>query len=116
MSLYTAQSSCRRCMDPSRPACHLDSGAHSRASTEPTEHGAVGTAEIRQEPTERCDGRRRLRYEREEGNWMQHRRVIVSRHGGPEVLKVVEADRPEPKAGDGRCRCVELRAGGIAPG
>jgi len=42
---------------------------------------------------------------------MKHRRVIVSRHGGPEVLQVVEEDRPEPRAGEVR---VKVLAAGVS--
>jgi len=31
---------------------------------------------------------------------MKHHRVVVTRHGGPDVLQVVEEDRPEPRAGE----------------
>ena len=31
---------------------------------------------------------------------MKHTRVIVIRYGGPDVLRVVEEDRPEPKDGE----------------
>ena len=31
---------------------------------------------------------------------MKHTRVIVTRYGGPDVLRVVEEDRPEPKDGE----------------
>ncbi len=40
---------------------------------------------------------------------MKHRRVVVSRHGGPEVLQVVEEDLPEP--GMGELRLQVLAAG-----
>lgn len=42
---------------------------------------------------------------------MKHRRVVVSRHGGPEVLQVVEEDRPEPQAGEVR---VQVLAAGVS--
>jgi len=35
---------------------------------------------------------------------MRHRRVIVTKHGGPEVLQIIEEDAPEPKAGEIRVR------------
>jgi len=31
---------------------------------------------------------------------MKHTRVIVTRYGGPDVLRVVEEDQPEPKDGE----------------
>ena len=37
---------------------------------------------------------------------MKHNRVVVSRHGGPEVLKLVEEDLPEPRAGEVRVRVL----------
>ncbi len=40
---------------------------------------------------------------------MKNHRVVVSRHGGPEVLQVVEEDLPEP--GDGEVRLKVLTAG-----
>lgn len=42
---------------------------------------------------------------------MKHRRMVVSRHGGPEVLKVVEEDLPEPRAGEVR---VKVLAAGVS--
>jgi NADPH:quinone reductase-like Zn-dependent oxidoreductase len=42
---------------------------------------------------------------------MKHHRVVVSRHGGPEVLQVVEEDCPEPKSGEVR---VKVRAAGVS--
>jgi NADPH:quinone reductase-like Zn-dependent oxidoreductase len=42
---------------------------------------------------------------------MKHRRVVVTRHGGPEVLKVVEEDLPEPRAGEVR---VKVLAAGVS--
>ena len=39
------------------------------------------------------------------------RRVVVSRHGGPAVLMVVEADLPEPAAGEVR---VKILTGGVS--
>jgi len=42
---------------------------------------------------------------------MKHHRVVVSRHGGPEVLQVVEEDLPEPKAGEVR---VKVEAAGVS--
>jgi len=42
---------------------------------------------------------------------MKHHRVVVSRHGGPEVLQVVEEDIPEPEAGEVR---VKVLAAGVS--
>jgi len=42
---------------------------------------------------------------------MKHKRVIVSRHGGPDVLQVVEEERPEPGAGEVR---VKVLAAGVS--
>jgi NADPH:quinone reductase len=44
---------------------------------------------------------------------VKHRRVVVTRYGGPEVLRVVEEDRPEPK--DGQVRVRVLAAGVSLP-
>ncbi|TNF22476.1 MAG: oxidoreductase [Deltaproteobacteria bacterium] len=40
-----------------------------------------------------------------------HRRVVVSRHGGPEVLEVVEEPLPTPAPGEAR---VRVRAAGVS--
>ncbi len=37
---------------------------------------------------------------------MKHKRVIVSRYGGPEVLQVIDEERPEPKRGEVRVRVL----------
>jgi NADPH:quinone reductase-like Zn-dependent oxidoreductase len=37
---------------------------------------------------------------------MKHHRVVVTRHGGPDVLQVVEEDLPEPGAGEVRVRVL----------
>jgi NADPH2:quinone reductase len=37
---------------------------------------------------------------------VKHTRIIVSHYGGPEELRVVEEDRPEPKAGEVRVRVL----------
>ena len=37
---------------------------------------------------------------------MKHNRVVVTRHGGPDVLQMVETDLPEPKAGEVRVRVL----------
>jgi len=42
---------------------------------------------------------------------MRNTRVIVTRYGGPEVLRVAEEERPEPKAGEVRVRVL---AAGVA--
>ena len=42
---------------------------------------------------------------------MKHHRVVVTRHGGPDVLQVVEEDRPEPQAGEVR---VKVLAAGVS--
>ena len=42
---------------------------------------------------------------------MKHHRVVVSRHGGPDVLQVVEEDLPEPRVGEVR---VKIQAAGIS--
>jgi NADPH:quinone reductase-like Zn-dependent oxidoreductase len=56
---------------------------------------------------------------------MKHHRVVVTRHGGPEVLQVVEEDLPEPRAGEVRVRVLAagvsaydlmLRRSGSLPG
>jgi NADPH:quinone reductase-like Zn-dependent oxidoreductase len=41
----------------------------------------------------------------------KHHRVVVTRHGGPDVLQVVEEDRPEPRAGEIR---VKVLAAGVS--
>jgi NADPH:quinone reductase-like Zn-dependent oxidoreductase len=42
---------------------------------------------------------------------MRHTRVVVTQYGGPEALRVVEEERPEPKAGEVRVRVL---AAGVA--
>jgi NADPH2:quinone reductase len=37
---------------------------------------------------------------------MKHTRVIVTRYGGPDALRVVEEERPEPKRGEARVRVL----------
>ncbi len=37
---------------------------------------------------------------------MKHHRVVVTRHGGPDVLQVVEEDLPEPRAGEVRVKVL----------
>ena len=39
---------------------------------------------------------------KEEMSSATNRRAVVSRHGGPDVLQVVEEDLPEPLAGEAR--------------
>jgi NADPH2:quinone reductase len=42
---------------------------------------------------------------------MKHHRIVVTRHGGPDVLQVVEEDLPEPRAGEVR---VKILAAGVS--
>jgi len=42
---------------------------------------------------------------------VKHRRVVVARHGGPEVLQVVEEELPAPGAGEAR---VKVLAAGVS--
>ena len=42
---------------------------------------------------------------------MKYQRVVVTRHGGPEVLQVVEEHPPEPQAGEVR---VKVLAAGVS--
>ena len=42
---------------------------------------------------------------------MKYRRVVVTRHGGPDVLRTVEEDLPEPKPGEVR---VKVEAAGVS--
>jgi NADPH2:quinone reductase len=42
---------------------------------------------------------------------MKHHRVVVPRHGGPDVLRVVEEELPEPRAGEVR---VKVLAAGVS--
>jgi NADPH:quinone reductase-like Zn-dependent oxidoreductase len=42
---------------------------------------------------------------------MKYHRVVVTRHGGPDVLQVVEEDLPEPRAGEVR---VKVQAAGVS--
>jgi NADPH:quinone reductase-like Zn-dependent oxidoreductase len=42
---------------------------------------------------------------------MRHKRVIVARYGGPEVLQVIEEESPEPKKGEVR---VKVLAAGVS--
>jgi len=48
---------------------------------------------------------------KEKTNAMKNHRVVVTRHGGPEVLQVVEEDLPEPQPGEAR---VKVLAAGVA--
>ena len=47
----------------------------------------------------------------EKTNSRKYRRVVVSRHGGPDVLQVVEEELPEPQAGEVR---VKVLAAGVS--
>ena len=56
---------------------------------------------------------------------MKHHRVVVTRHGGPDVLQVVEDDLPEPQTGEVRVKVLTagvsaydlmLRRSGVLPG
>lgn len=60
-----------------------------------------------------------------EGEDVKHRKVVVSKHGGPEVLQVIEEPLPEPGPGKVRVRVeaagvsaydLMMRASGIFPG
>src|SRR5215831_2312739 len=42
---------------------------------------------------------------------MRHTRIVVNHYGGPEELRVVEEECPEPKAGEVR---VKVQAAGVA--
>jgi len=42
---------------------------------------------------------------------LKHRRIVVTKHGGPDVLQVIEEDIPEPKAGEVR---VKVLAAGVS--
>ncbi len=42
---------------------------------------------------------------------MRHTRIIVTHYGGPDALRVVEEERPEPKDGEVRVRVL---AAGVA--
>ncbi len=42
---------------------------------------------------------------------MRHARVVVTRYGGPDVLRVIEEERPEPRRGEARVRVL---AAGVA--
>jgi NADPH:quinone reductase-like Zn-dependent oxidoreductase len=48
---------------------------------------------------------------KEKTNSLKNHRVVVSRHGGPEVLQIVEEDLPEPGAGEAR---VKVLAAGVS--
>src|SRR5512135_1549344 len=37
---------------------------------------------------------------------MKHSRVIVTHYGGPDALRVIEEERPEPRAGEVRVRVL----------
>ena len=42
---------------------------------------------------------------------MKHTRIIVTHYGGPDALRVVEEERPEPKDGEVR---VRVAAAGVS--
>jgi NADPH:quinone reductase-like Zn-dependent oxidoreductase len=42
---------------------------------------------------------------------MRHKRVVVARYGGPEVITVIEEELPNPKAGEVR---VKVLAAGVS--
>ncbi|HEY5126647.1 MAG TPA: alcohol dehydrogenase, partial [Bradyrhizobium sp.] len=42
---------------------------------------------------------------------MRHKRVVVTRYGGPEVITVIEEDIPAPAAGEVR---VKVLAAGVS--
>ncbi len=44
---------------------------------------------------------------------MKNHRVVVSRHGGPDVLQVVEEDLPEPQAGEVRLKVLAAGVSGF---
>jgi NADPH:quinone reductase-like Zn-dependent oxidoreductase len=48
---------------------------------------------------------------KEKTNSIKHHRIVVSQHGEPEVLQVIEEDLPEPQAGEVR---VKVLAAGIS--
>jgi NADPH2:quinone reductase len=43
---------------------------------------------------------------------VKHRRVVVARHGGPDVLQVVKEDLPEPRTGEVRVKVVAAGVSG----
>ncbi len=47
----------------------------------------------------------------EKAEQMKYKQVVVTRHGSPEVLQVVEKPLPEPRAGEVR---VEVLAAGVS--
>jgi NADPH2:quinone reductase len=42
---------------------------------------------------------------------LRHYRVVVTRHGGPDVLQAIEEDRPEPQSGEAR---VKVQTAGVS--
>src|SRR5512142_113039 len=42
---------------------------------------------------------------------MKHKRIVVTRYGGPDVMRVAEEECPEPKDGEAR---VRMLAAGVA--
>jgi hypothetical protein len=43
---------------------------------------------------------------------MKYQRVVVTRHGGPEVLQTMEDDLPEPRAGEARAKVLAAGVSG----
>ena len=52
-------------------------------------------------------------YATKEASWksVKHKRIVVAHYGGPDELRMVEEERPEPKAGEVRVRVL---AAGVA--
>jgi NADPH:quinone reductase-like Zn-dependent oxidoreductase len=46
-------------------------------------------------------------------NWliMKYKRIVISEHGGPDVLQIIENEKPEPKPGEAR---IKVQAAGVA--
>ena len=42
---------------------------------------------------------------------MKHHRIVVARHGGPEVLQMIEEELPEPQSGEVR---VKVQTAGVS--
>ncbi len=49
------------------------------------------------------------------GSAVKHRRIVVSRRGGPDVLRVVEEELPRPKADEVRVRVQAAGVSGLDP-
>ena len=45
-------------------------------------------------------------------NQQQHRRIVVSKRGGPDVLEVVKEQVPQPRAGEARVRVLTAGVSG----